>query len=280
MHLRSLVLTLVLTALTLVGAAGADAQKGGPATVLNGGRGVVSPDGDVRYVALTTGQHTIVSFARIPGGHVMRWRQLRPSFGIPQVSLDGTTDGISRDGRTLVLATPAGAGSPARNATTQFALVDTKTMRLRRVTLPGLWSYDAISPDGSVLYLIQYTELGRSISYRVRAYDLAARRLLARPIVDSEIGERLMRGWAVTRSTSSDGRWAYTLYARAKNAPFVHALDTARRQAYCIDLPLDLKRPQQMALRLALRSDRMLEVRQGRETVAAVDTRSFVVHTH
>ena len=280
MHLRSLVLTLVLTALTLVGAAGADAQKGGPATVLNGGRGVVSPDGDVRYVALTTGQHTIVSFARIPGGHVTHWRQLRGYFGIPQVSLDGTTDGISRDGRTLVLATPAGAGAPAGTATTQFALIDTETLKLRRVTLPGLWSYDAISPDGSVLYLIQYTELGRSISYRVRAYDLAARRLLARPIVDSEIGERLMRGWAVTRSTSSDGRWAYTLYARAKAEPFVHALDTVRRQAYCIDLPLDLKRPEQMALRLALRSNRMLEVRRGRDTVAAVDTRTFAVHGH
>jgi hypothetical protein len=153
-------------------------------------------------------------------------------------------------------------------------------MRLRRVTFPGLWSYDAISPDGSVLYLVQYTELGPSISYRVRAYDLAARRLLARPIVDSEVGERLMRGWAVTRRTTSDGRWAYTLYARAKKEPFVHALDTVRRQAYCIDLPLDLRRPAQMALRLALRSDRMLEVRQGRETVAAVDTRSLVVHKH
>jgi len=280
MRFRSLVLTLVLIALTLVGAAGADAQKGGPATVLNGGRGVVSPDGDVRYVALTTGQHTIVSFVRIPGGHVTHWRQLRGYFGIPQVSLDGTTDGISRDGRTLVLATPAGAGEPAGTATTQFALIDTETMRLRRVTLPGLWSYDAIAPDGSVLYLIQYTELGRSISYRVRAYDLAARRLLARPIVDAEIGERLMRGWAVTRRTSSDGRWAYTLYARAKKEPFVHALDTVRRQAYCIDLPLDLKRSEQMALRLALRADRMLEVRQGRDTVAAVDTRTFAVHGH
>ena len=57
MRFRSLVLTLVLSALTLVGAAGADAQKGGPATVLNGGRGVVSPDGNVRYVALTAGRY-------------------------------------------------------------------------------------------------------------------------------------------------------------------------------------------------------------------------------
>ena len=60
-----------------------------------------------------------------------------------------------------------------------------------------------------------------------------------------------MRGEPGTRATSADGRWAYTLYARQKHAPFVHALDTARRQAYCIDLPLDVGRAEQMTLRLA-----------------------------
>lgn len=147
------------------------------------------------------------------------------------------------------------------------------------MTFDGVWSYDAISPDGRMLYLIQYTETGPSITYRVRAYDLAARRLVARPIVDSEIGERLMRGWSVTRETSTDGRWAYTLYARAEKVPFVHALDTAHHRAYCIDLPLDLNRAEQMRLRLRLRGDR-LEVRKGTDTVAAMDTKSFVVHKH
>jgi hypothetical protein len=35
-----------------------------------------------------------------------------------------------------------------------------------------------------------------------------------------------------------------------------------------------------MTLRLSLRADRMLEVRQGRDTVAAIDTRTFTVHGH
>ncbi len=271
-----LVIAAVLAAASAVGAGG---QKGGPSTVLNGGRGVVAPNGKVRYVALTTGQSTIVSFVRIRGGQVIGWRQLRGYFGVPQVALDGTTDGISRDGRTLVLATPAGAGTPSGGATTQFALLDTKTLRLRRLTFPGTWSYDAISPDGSVLYLVEYASFGPSASYKVRAYDTSTRKLLARPIVDREIGERLMRGWAVTRKTTSDGRWAYTLYARAKHEPFVHALDTVRRQAYCIDIPLDLTRVEQMGLRLALRG-RMLEVRQGSAGVAAIDTTTFVVHRH
>jgi hypothetical protein len=272
-------LVLAIAALAVSGAASADAQKGGPATVLNGGHGVVAPNGKTRYVALPAGRYTIVSFVRIPGGKVMGWRQLRGYFGIPQVALDGTTDGISRDGRTLVLATPAGAATPSGNATTQFALMDTRTLRLRRVTLPGLWSYDAISGDGSTLYLIQYEAFGPQLTYRVRAYDLEARRLLSRPIVDRTIGERLMRGWAVTRKATVDGRWAYTLYARAKKVPFIHALDTARRQAYCIDLPLDLKRAAQMRLRLALREGR-LDVLRGRASVVAVDTRTFVTHRH
>ena len=274
MRSRSILVTLALAVLSVFGAAGAHAQKGGPVSILTGGQGVVAPNGKVRYVTLTTGRQTIVSFVQVPSGQIQQWRQLPGYFGVPVIALDGTTDGVSRDGRTLVLASPSGGIS------TQFALIDTRTMKLRRITLPGTWSYDAIAPDGSVLYLIQYSGVGPNLAYRVRAYDLGARRLLARPIVDREIGERLMRGWSVTRKTTSNGQWAYTLYARAKQEPFVHALDTVHRRAYCIDLPLDLKRPKQMTLRLALRGDRMLEVRQGRDAVAVVDTRTFVVHRH
>ena len=274
MSIRFTTIAAALVVLGSVGAAGADAQKGAPSQVLFGGQGVVSPDGKTRYVTLATGRQTIVSFVQVKGGQVFRWRQLPGAFGIPVISLDGTTDGVSRDGRTLVLATPSGGKS------TQFAFVDTKTLRLRRIDLRGSWSYDAISPDGSLLYLIQYSGAGTSLAYRVRAYDADARRLLARPVVDREIGERLMRGWSVTRKTTSDGRWAYTLYAREKHEPFVHALDTMRRQAYCIDLPLELKQARQMELRLALRAGRMLDIRDGGRTVATVDTRRFIVHKH
>jgi hypothetical protein len=274
-------LVLVIAAFAATGAATADGQKGGPLTVLNGGRGVVAPDGRIRYVALTTGNDmTLVSFVRVRGGQVLGWRQLRGYFGIPQVAQDGTTDGISRDGRTLVLASPAGAGSPtATRATTQFAMLDTKSLRLRRLTLPGTWAYDAISPDASVLYLVEYVNYGTRPTYRVRAYDVSARRLLSRPIVDGDIGERLMRGWAVTRATTHGGRWAYTLYARGSAKPFVHALDTTQRRAYCIDLPLDLKRAEQLSLRLRLQGER-LEIRRAGEAVASIDVGSFVVHSH
>jgi hypothetical protein len=46
-----------------------------------------------------------------------------------------------------------------------------------------------------------------------------------------------MAGYAVTPTTSADGRWVYTLYQKPSGEPFVHALDTVRGVAYCIDLP-------------------------------------------
>jgi hypothetical protein len=269
---RALVAALALAAVVTGGSA--SASGGGPTSVLLGGKGVTSPDGKTRYVALTTGRHTIVSAVRVDGGRVVRWRQLRGYFGVPVVTVTETTDGVSRDGRTLVLATPAGG------RVTEFALLDTRTWKLRRVTLRGSWSYDAISPDGRTLYLVQYAGVSANPSYRVRAYDLRRQSMRARAIVDREVGQRLMRGWPVARKSSSSGRWAYTLYARAKGVPFVHALDTLRRQAYCIDVPVPAKRAEQMSMRLTLRRDRALEIRRGTVRLATVDTKTFVVHRH
>ena len=45
-----------------------------------------------------------------------------------------------------------------------------------------------------------------------------------------------MRGMPVTRSSSPDGRFAYTLYNGAGEHPFIHALDTVEKSARCIDL--------------------------------------------
>lgn len=267
----------LVTALALVAvlpAGGAVSDGGGVATVVLGGEGVRAPDGKVRYVALSTGRQTILSVVRSRGGQVARWRVIPGNFGVPLVAVDGTTDGVSRDGRILVLAT-----LPGESRSTQFALVETKTLSLKRITLPGSWSFDAISPDATTLYLVEYSGAGPSASYRVRAYDVAARRLLRAPIVDRTVGAKLMIGQAVTRATTRDGRWAYTLYAKPQY-PFVHALDSVRRKALCIDLPVDLSKVKQMELRLSLRGGRMLEVRKDGQTVAAVDTRTFEVHRH
>ena len=251
--MKKVLVLVIAAALAGAGAVGADGQKGGPSTVLNGGRGVVAPNGKVRYVALTTGQQhdrLVRADSRWPGHRLATAaRLLRCPAGRPR-----------RDHRRHLPrrahARPCDAGRsrhavrrshdavrPPRHEDAEAAATDVpRDVVVRRDLARRLGALSR-----------RVLAFGPSVSYNVRAYDTSTRKLLARPIVDREIGERLMRGWAVTRKTTSDGRWAYTLYARAKHEPFVHALDTVRRQAYCIDLPLDLTRAEQMGLRLALR---------------------------
>jgi hypothetical protein len=122
------------------------------------------------------------------------------------------------------------------------------------------------------MYLIEYLSIGQTLHYRVRLFDLASGELDPTPVVDRREHEVEMRGQPVTRKTSIDGRWAYTLYARPGEPPFVHALDTAEAKAYCIDLPLRLKQLEQMSLRLRVERGGLMSVLNGRRAVAIVDT--------
>jgi hypothetical protein len=60
---------------------------------------------------------------------------------------------------------------------------------------------------------------------------------MSEKIADRSEHEETMAGYAMTRTTSADGRWVYTLYQKPSGEPFVHALDTVAAAAYCIDLP-------------------------------------------
>jgi hypothetical protein len=111
----------------------------------------------------------------------------------------------------------------------------------------------------------------------VRPFDTPSGRLRA-AIVDRLEGEEEMGGAPATRVSSADGRWAYTLYARRGEVPFIHALDSAGRQAFCVDLPLRLGYDRQWALRLKLDERRTrLSASLGAARVATVDTRTWKV---
>jgi hypothetical protein len=73
--------------------------------------------------------------------------------------------------------------------------------------------------------------------YIVRGYNLHTHTLLPRRIADKTQASWVMQGWAVTRATSANGRWIYTLYANPGGYPFVHALDTVNSVAHCVGLP-------------------------------------------
>jgi hypothetical protein len=208
---------------------------GGPFLVIQGGTGVASHDGTLHYVAVYDGRGgTLVESIDVAEGGVFGWNRFEGSWGTPTIGTPATGQGLSRDGRTLILASTAG---PFASPST-FLVVDTRRMTIRRtITLRGSFSFDALSPDGSRLYLIQYASSGDLSHYIVRAYDLRKDRLLPGKIADRAEHEETMAGTPITRTTSADGRWVYTLYQKPSGEPFVHALDTVGAVAYCIDLP-------------------------------------------
>jgi len=196
--------------------------------------GVTTPGGGTRYRARSSGGGTVVE--RLLHGRGAGSVRLRGAFVVPAVTLAGKPDGLSADGATLALV---GAGRTFPRAETSLAVLDARTLRVRRyVRLRGDFSFDAISPDGSRLYLIDYTSRTDPTEYAVRAYDVAAGRLLPKPIVDpSERDSDEMGGYPVSRVRSPDSRWDYTLYSAPGRKPFVHALDTVGGRARCLDLP-------------------------------------------
>ena len=213
--------------------AGAGAA-GGPVPAMQGGPGVRVPGSAAGYVAVGVGRRTLVEQVLRPGGVIGRTLTIRGRYGVPGVAYDNSTTGLSADGRTLVLADILDR-FPIRR--TRFLVLDARRLRVvRRITLAGYYTVDAIAPDGRSLYLIRYPG-GNATRYEVRAYDLAGNRLVPAPVVDPrEPGEK-MQGLPLTRAVSADARFAYTLYQRPEGAPFIHVLDTTGGTAACIDLP-------------------------------------------
>lgn len=232
--MRRLLLCVAAAVGALVAAPTAPAD--GPLFVIQGGGGVASRGGGLNYVAVPDGAGGTL-LESITHGQVRSWVRLDGSWGIPTVGTNFPSgEGLARDGRTLVLASTSGPyASPSK-----FLVVDAKRMKvLRTIVLRGRFSFDALSPDGSRLYLIQYAH-GPSYDvahYIVRDYDMRTSRLLPGRIVDRAEKDEKMTGYALTRTTSAGGRWVYTLYEKPSGEPFVHALDTVAATAHCIDLP-------------------------------------------
>jgi hypothetical protein len=263
-------LTAAAAAALLATGARGDGSPFAPGLVY-GASGVRAPGGELRYVTLTTPRSTVVAAISVRSGRVVRSNVLKGFYGIPLVAFDNSTGGLSGNRRALVVASYGPA--PGTAGSTSFAVLDTRSLQsLHNIKLRGSWAFDAISPDASRLYLIEYLSLGVTPHYQVRLYDLTRARLDPKPIVDRRDEEVQMRGQPVTRTTTRNGRWAYTLYARSTQPPFIHALDTELAKAYCIDLPLRLKQLEQMNLRLRLGEGNALQIRNGANTVAVVDT--------
>jgi hypothetical protein len=241
---------LAVLALAVAFAVDATALAAGPSYVSAGGLGVRSADGKARYVALPMRDQTAIARVRASDGSVETWAELDGAWGIPQPTPTAAAEGLFRNGTRLVVGT-FGIGSPSR-----FAIVDTRRMRVDKTfSLDGSFAYDALSPDGSTLYLIQHVNLDNLDRYVVRAYDLDEERLLPGRIADKTQPGWVMQGTALARGTSADGRWVYTLYSRPGGYPFIHALDAVEGVAHCTGLPWRGDQAALVNLRLTPRGD-------------------------
>lgn len=283
--------------------------------MIGSSQGATVPGLAYRYVAITPNSpyqasaprpraagFTVVSRIDKRGGRLGRWWYLPGRYTIPTAAFDDTAGGLSADGSTLVLNRFSWIYPPRA---TGLAIVHTErhpgrvrgTGRLREtidgLRLPGSYSFDAISPDGSTVYLIEHLSRVFGGAYQVRALDVSSGKLRPQPIVDPAEPMERMEGQPISRATSPGGRWAYTVYTSHRRGqyelahePFIHALDTVAGRAVCIDLPQLEGRPNRFLLRLRMaKQGRELEVfgkAQVRErppspVLLTVDTRSFEV---
>jgi hypothetical protein len=245
----------------------------------------IAPGGEgPRYATVPAGKDTQLLRIDQDGGEVTGTRAISGDFTIPLVALDGTSAGLSADGTTLALIAPRTDFRRFPREETSFLIVDVEENgRLRPrepLTLRGDFSFDALSPDGRTMYLIEYTSKDYN-DYVVREYDLGRGRLLEDPVQFShEVAPGEMRGLPMARANSPDGRWAYTLYnggGRARDEAFIHILDTVDGISHCIDLP-DISGREAWNLQLQLDAGGgALGVQRGGRVLASMDTETYAV---
>jgi len=236
---------------------------------MQGGGGVLSSDGSVRFTASGSGSTTLLT--SLHGGRLLHSRVVAGTFGIPTMIMEGTGLGLFHDGRTLVLQ------SVANRRTTSFALVRTADLRVRqRITLRGSYAFDAVSPNGRRLYLIQHRSEDFQ-HYVVRAYDLRARRLLPGRIADKAQTSWVMQGWPAARVETPSGRWVYTLYSNPGGFPFVHALDTVKGVAHCVGIAFEGSQNFLSRWKLKVDGGRLLVLRPDGSAYRSIDRETWAV---
>jgi hypothetical protein len=282
MSRRLAVAVLFLATLAVAPAAAGD---GAMPFVQQAGSGVLAADGLTRWVAVPTSAQssTALELVNTNGGAVQRFTDLPGSWGIPMITSSGVDGaGLSTDGKTLVLGDVA---QSYPRTTSGFLVINTSSLLVRRtIQLKGDFAFDALSPDASRLYLIQHVDQNDMSKYVVRAYDLVQGRLLPGRIADRTQKGWVMAGYPMSRATSADGRWVYTLYQTGTGGfPFVHALDTIRGVAHCVGLPWRGNQNGFWNMRLTLRNgERTLAAHwlSGRPWLS-IDTRTWrITHDH
>jgi len=196
-------------------------------------------------------------------------------------------DGISTNGRWLVLTRiPNEQEQTRRQANgiwqTEIQIFDTQNGRTTHtITLDGNYEIDAISGDGTGLFLIQHLPPANPDHYLIRAYDLSLDELLPDPLRDKRFLDELMVGYPWGSISDPAGVWYLTLYLNTQhNKAFIHALNMENRWTFCIDLPSgegDFNTLQQYTLTLAPGGHKIYAANAALGVVAEVNLQEVMV---
>jgi hypothetical protein len=266
-----------LAAAAVAGVVALTASAAGPAPPLVIGEPGIPVAGGAHVVTIAgpSASSTRLWLVRDRDGTTIRKRVLPGKLGVPGVTFNGVAEGTWAQGRRLVLSSSVYDDQ----SRTRFVVIDTRTLRaLKTITLRGAFAFDALSPDGRRLYLLQFPQGVNGIHYVVRSLNMRSGRLEPGAIVDKTEPDEQMNGVAFYRAWSPDRAWAYTLYNGGASHAFIHALDTRTRTARCIDLPW--KGEAQAILehaQLSVKAGALTLVGPDGRLLASVDTQTFAV---
>jgi hypothetical protein len=191
--------------------------------------GVANAQWDTVFTAAANGSNTLVKASFVEDASSGSSWTVDGAWAIPTVGVAQMPVGLSADGNTLVLV----EAQPSSDQT-RFALLRTQSSAAPVIlSLPGHFAFDAISPDGAVVYVLEYRDADRA--YFVRSVDTHTGKLDEAVIVDKREADELMAGIPIGQRQDGKGT-VYTLYQGPEH-PFVHMLLTADKAAFCIDLP-------------------------------------------
>jgi hypothetical protein len=203
------------------------------------------------------------------------------------VSGEWSLDGMSANGQWLVLTQVPDVEEQTRRQSigtwqTVVQVFNTQDGRTSHtLTLDGNYEIDAISGDGTGLFLIQHLPPAKPDHYLIRAYDLSLNELLPDPLRDKRFLDELMVGYPWGSISDPAGVWYLTLYLNTQNdVAFIHALNMESRLTFCINLPSgegDFNTLQQYTLTLAPNGQKLYAANAALGVVAEVNLQEIMV---
>jgi hypothetical protein len=193
------------------------------------------------FSAVSDGTQTTLTHLVVQPGFGGPETTIAGAWRLPTIGLDPTPVGVSANaadspnGATVVLVEDLPAA--AARTTTRFAVLRHTPVGepvTKIIELAGSFDYDAISPDGSSLYVVEHLA-GAEGRYQVRVVDISTGVMRDTIIADKRNLDEAMAGWPIGQLRRPDGV-VLTLYRGAEH-PFIHALNTKEGWAVCIDLP-------------------------------------------